>query len=309
MEAKMTTSNPKPDDPAAVENWLNSHGCRLEYRTYMAFRRNAMLGDSGLGMYVESESGEAREIDVYTCDMKHGDNFDSHLFVWVICECKYSKGMPWVLMQGNLYKSGYFTDWLHTPRSAALQKPNFSQEEVEELRKSFHFAEGTYLAHNVLQADLGQKQAKSKQLDYAYDALRKISYGAWDLIRRGESLGANIYEVVFPCLVVDGPLFCAIFNPDTKQFQAIRIPYGRVCWQGCRNGTNVDVVCADALDEYAKKVGESFNIIVPLLAKKFNIQVSLPILEEIRRRAPPRAEAKRKAINLEGFRRRKDKET
>lgn len=299
----MTTTKPRPDEPAAVpddrakaavEKWLNNQGCRLEYRTYMAFRRNAILGTAGLGMYVQSESGEAREIDVYTYDTTLSDNLDSVVHVGVICECTYSKGKPWVLLYGDLHKSSYIGDWVHTPRSAALNRPpKFSPEEVEDLTKSFHFTEGTYLAHNIMQAHRepektaeqrarGDKpKARGKRLDYPYDALRKITYAAWDFIRSGESLGPNMYEMVFPCLVVDGPLFAAGFDRETEQFQATRIKYGRVCWQGCHNGTNVDVVCAEFLDEYAKKVEESFKTIVPLFVDKVNIQISLPHLEDI----------------------------
>jgi hypothetical protein len=294
----MTTNSGKAGEPppliddrakAGVEKWLNGHGCRLEYRTYMAFRRNAILGTAGLGMYVESESGEAREIDVYTYDTTHSDNFGSGVHVRVICECTYSKDKPWVLLYGNLHKSWYMVDWLHTPRSTALERPpKFTQEEVMELTKSFHFTEGTYLAHNIMQAHLGQKRAaKGERLDYAYDALRKITYAAWDFVRSGEPLGPKMYEMVFPCLVVDGPLFGAIFDPKTEQFQATRLKYGRVCWQGCRNGTNVDVVCADALDEYAKKVEASFQALVPLFVAKFDIHISVPELGHIPRKAAP----------------------
>jgi hypothetical protein len=302
----MTTNSGKAGEPpppiddrakAAVEKWLNNQGCRLEYRTYMAFRRH-VVGTAGLGLYVQSEKGEPREIDVYTYWTAFSDNLDSGVHLRVICECKYSKGKPWVLMFAGPEKSFYITDWLHTPRSAALERPpKFSQPDVDELTKSFHFAEDAWLAHNIVQAHVDRENVVKRAtkprsgkggMDYAYDALRKITYAAWDFVRTGESLGPKMYEMVFPCLVVDGPLFAAFFDRETEQFQATRIKYGRVCWQGCHNGTNVDVVCADFLDEYAKKVEESFVTVLPLFVAKFNINISVPDLDDIPRKAARR---------------------
>jgi hypothetical protein len=300
----VTTNNPKPGEPAgtpndrakaAVETWLNSHGSRLEYRTYMAFRKYVPFGTAGLGQYVHSDSEDPREIDAYTYCTASADDLNSAVSLRVLCECKYSKDKPWVLLYGNRNRSSWITDWFHTPRSAALKlHPKFSQQETMELTKTFHFTQGQWLAHTITQTHLdpdnlasqGQKQnGKCKHPDYAYDALRKITYAAWDFVKGGEALCDRMYEMVFPCLVVDGPLFDATFDPKTEQFHATRIKYGRVCWQGCHNGTNVDVVCAEFLEEYAKMVEDCFMTLVPLFVDKFKIPITLPDLDSIPRKA------------------------
>ena len=54
-----------------------------------------------------------------------------------------------------------------------------------------------------------------------------------------------------------------------ERVTAREINYGRVCWQGCRLGTNVDVVRASAIDEYAQVLDDSFLIIMRTLRTFF----------------------------------------
>jgi hypothetical protein len=269
----MTTNNAKPAKPATtakdsakvkVEKWLNEQGYPLEYKTYWSLLRR-FAGNCGLGAYVESRDGTPRELDVYACDNTFGHDwrFTSHLRL--VCECKYLK-KPWVLLYGNTTKSDVITEWMHTPRSTPLQwLPSPSderpQEIVKELTKAFHFSEGAWLAHSIVQA-----LNKGKDQDQAYGSLQKITHAAWDYIETWESHSSKkLYDMVFPCLVVRGPLFGAFFDPKTGHIHAKEIRIGRVCWQGCHNGTNVDVVHESALDEYADKVRDSFTAIVRVL--------------------------------------------
>jgi len=279
MARKKKTDSKQPKGPetktdvfAKVADWLNTQGYPLEYRTYWSFF-GKFGGSCGLGSYIETTDGTAREIDVYAyqthLELEKGIGF--HLRV--ICECKYSRDKPWILLYGNLDKSWIVTDWMHTPRSRRLyEMPNLSDARVkgllQKLEKSFHFSQGVHLAHNLVQAF-----SKPGEQDSAYNSLRKITHAAWDFLRISEeTLKTRIYEMVFPCLVVNGPLMGAWFDPTTGLIKAQEVKYGRVCWQGCRNGTNVDVVHESALEEYAKKVDHSFLIdIMPVLVALYDV--------------------------------------
>jgi len=264
-----TNSPPSSDSPppgsdlrAKVEEWLNSQGYPLEYRTYWALYRH-FLGKTTLGAYVRPEAGDAREVDVsaYETHIIHGTTKGLHLRL--LCECKYSKDKPWVLLYGNMESSSYFADWAHTPRSKAIETPpNLSQEQITHLTKAYHFSEGLWDAHSIVQA-FGERGGR----DPAYDSLRKITHAAWDYLEGFGDTMKGWVEMAFPCLVVDGPLLAAGFDPKAGRIWAKEIKYGRLCWQGCRNGTKVDIVHASALDEYADKVSDSFMTIMQLLVE------------------------------------------
>jgi hypothetical protein len=180
----------------------------------------------------------------------------------VLVECKYSKSKPWVLLYGNSDPSWLMTDWMHAPRTRALQDmPKLNEEQVNELQQAFHFSEGIGLAHSIVQAHTDGEDKR----DRAYDSLRKISDAAWEFLETSESTSTRLYGMAFPCLVVDGPLYAATFDPKTERVQARETNYGRLCWSGCRRGTTVDVVRADALEQYAEKLSESFSSIMRTL--------------------------------------------
>ena len=120
--------------------------------------------------------------------------------------------------------------------------------------KTFHFAEGFALAHSIVQAHVSENDRR----DRAYDALGKIAHAGWDYVDAMGGTATRWYATAFPCLVVDPPLLAANYDANTDGVRAKEIKYGRLYWRGCRHGTNVDVVQASAVQEYAELVSSSF---------------------------------------------------
>ncbi len=254
MSAKTKAQNnsDKPEDglKAKVEKWLNRKGFPLEYKTYAAFARRPI--QTGLGSYIESKEGKMREIDVFAYETHSSAQYMAH--VRVICECKYSRKKPWVLLYGNREKADLHGHWLHTPRSKTLEfPPQFNDEIRDGLARTIHFQEGFQVAHNLTQVLTDSDQ------DRAYDALRKVCHAAWDFIEVWEPrFTTKCYEMVFPCIVVDAPVYAASYDVKDERVNVKQIKFGRVCWQGRPPGTNVDVVHSSALETYAERVSESF---------------------------------------------------
>lgn len=241
---------------------MNSQGFRLEYRAFAALWRR-FPGHCRLDDYFVSADGAPCEIDV-TAQLSHWQIQRGYGFLLrVLCECKYSKSKPWVLLYGNSDPSWLISDWLHVPRTAALRDmPKLSEEQAKELQKAFHFSEGIWLAHSIVQAHTDGEQDRRGR---AFDSLRKIAHAAWEFLDTAAAGATKLYGMAFPCLVLDGPLYAASFDPTTEKVQAREISYGRLCWTGCQNGTTVDVVRADAVEEYAEKLNESFITIMRVL--------------------------------------------
>lgn len=237
-----------------IETWINSEGYPLEYKAYSALK--SQIPSTDLGSYIESSDGVYREIDV--CAQQSHVDLETHrtFLARIICECKFSKKNPWVLLYGVPGSRMSVVEWTHTPRSKLLHSfpTGMSKYLYGELQDISFFSEGGDLAHNLVQANMKKESGR----DHAYDSLRKITHSAWDVIERMEAaIGTELYVFVFPCLVVDTPLFAAVWDARSSKICVREISYGRMCWHGCRSGTNVDVVHAKALDEYAAVVGRS----------------------------------------------------
>lgn len=136
------------------------------------------------------------------------------------------------------------------------------------LSGSWHFASEQYFAHNLVQA------FRKNNRDIAFDSLKKIANAAWDYVETPHRRGANAYLIAIPSIIVEAPLYWAYFDHEKCQFVVKEVPYGRLSWGGCRNGTLVDIVHARALNEYANTIRKTFNILINVivsLQKKANL--------------------------------------
>jgi hypothetical protein len=239
-----------------VRDWLESQGYRLEYEAHRAFLDAGL--SAAMGRYIDSRDGKPREIDVSVDQVANNNGL--HVF----CECKYSKAKPWLVMQSGAAPSQSL-DWMRTPRFPSAIHAQAIYQSPSMLPTCWHFSEATVPGHTLIQG------LKTDNQDVAYDALKKIANAAWDYVEtvgpyiENEGLETNI--VVFPCLIVDGPLFAVQFDSEQGEFQIIEINIGRIAWSGCRGGTMVDVVNVDALKLYAQEVAKTFKALAPLLPK------------------------------------------
>ncbi len=248
-----------------VEDWLGCEGYRLEYITHKA------LNDVGLttvmSNYVESADGSLREVDI-TASLMPDPEMTKLTSVRLMCECKYSVDKPWILLQSGI-PANLACDWLSLPKSPLLHEIS---EDIEKYARllfgSWHFDCGQYFAHNLVQA------FRKNNRDIAFDSLRKIANAAWDYVETPHRRGAKAYLIAIPSIIVEAPLYWACFDHEKHQFVAKEVPYGRLSWGGCRNGTIVDIVHVRAINEYANTIRKTFNILIDVilsLQKKANL--------------------------------------
>lgn len=248
-----------------VEEWLGCEGYRLEYITHKA------LNDVGLTTvmsdYVESANGSLREIDI-TASLTPDLGIAKSTLVRLMCECKYSVDKPWILLQSGI-PANLWCDWLSLPKSPDLHEISEDIEKyARSLSGSWHFAGEQYFAHNLVQA------FRKNNRDIAFDSLKKIANAAWDYVETPHRRGANAYLIAIPSIIVEAPLYWACFDHEKYQFVVKEVPYGRLSWGGCRNGTIVDIVHARAINEYANAIHKTFSILINVivsLQKKANL--------------------------------------
>ncbi|MBN1523867.1 MAG: hypothetical protein JW904_05250 [Spirochaetales bacterium] len=132
-----------------VSGWLEEQGCKLEYKTYNAFKSAGM--NVIMNHYFESKEGINREIDVVAKVNNCGEGKDLHL-VNVFCECKYSKDKAWILLSTG-YTSHYVINWACVPKSPSLEALD---EKIIDYRNqllaTWHFSPEHKYGFNLLQA-------------------------------------------------------------------------------------------------------------------------------------------------------------
>ncbi|MBN1523868.1 MAG: hypothetical protein JW904_05255 [Spirochaetales bacterium] len=96
--------------------------------------------------------------------------------------------------------------------------------------------------------------------------LYKISNTANDYVNR-KNEEKTIYSVVLPCIVLDAPLFISWFDEKNNKFISQPAQYGRLLWNGCRNGIMIDIVHIDATDEYAKILKSGMDSIYKVMER------------------------------------------
>ncbi|MFO0797900.1 MAG: hypothetical protein U0804_10500 [Gemmataceae bacterium] len=240
---------------AKVSEWLSTEGYRLEYLTSKAFR------DAGLrttmSYHVESEEGKRRELDVTA--MSKNSSEERPVVARVVCECKYSKEHPWVLLTQGL-KAHFWADWVSVPKSTPLRETtSLTKQAKATLEGCWHFDARHVFAHGLVQA------MKKDNRDIAFDSLQKIANAAWDCAEAPERRGFPAHIFVIPCIVVEAPLFLSWYNHDAGRFEVKPTKIGRLSWSGCREGTLVDVVHIDGLAEYAVEVKRTLDTVVQVV--------------------------------------------
>ncbi len=249
-------SNTEDNLANKVEEWLGCEGYRLEYITHKALEEVGLITE--MSNYVESANGSLREIDVTAC-LGSDLGIAKSTLVRLMCECKYSVDKPWILLQSGI-PANLWCDWLSLPKSPDLHEIS---EDIEKyapsLSGSWHFAGEQYFAHNLVQA------FRKNNRDMAFDSLKKIANAAWDYVETPHRRGAKAYLIAIPSIIVEAPLYWACFDHEKHQFVVKEVPYGRLAWGGCRNGTLVDIVHARAINEYANTIRKTFSILINVI--------------------------------------------
>lgn len=266
-----------PSDKRSLEDkvatWLAAEGYRLEYQTLKAMRDAGL--NAYLGRHVKTAQGKPREIDV-TVLQTHRKNERHDLLIRLLCECKYSAGKPWVLLDAD-QRCTPEELWTALPKSQGLASSNVFQHKAR-LNGSIHFSGAESVAHTVLQAWVKPEPGKAAERepveaekrnnrDFAYESLQKIANAAWDSAE--DNASHSVLAVVIPCIVVDGPLLLARFNHEQNVFDVAKTAFGRLLWSGARTEVLVDVVNISEITLYAKNVHTTFEKLMSMLMQNF----------------------------------------
>lgn len=247
-----------------LSSWLAKQGYALEFASHHAFKKAGF--NPLLGTYISNPEGVLREIDISLTEELREDG-RIPIEIRLCCECKYSKDRPWLLIDSN-EKGDMQQSWHNLPHSPSLEGAVSHGHVFTSqwgLNQTEHFRDQQRWSHSLIQG-LGKEGGDNR--DDAFNALRKIADAAWDWAEEWSRLhNFRTLTVVVPCIIVDGELFRANFNPSESRFDVEPIESGRLLWSGCRGGTLVDVVQATALDKYAKSLRQSFSAAKHFLTK------------------------------------------
>lgn len=251
-----------------VNEWINTEGYGLEFRTHSALLANGLR--SSMGFYVTVDGGPPSEIDVIADKATEFDGkAGSYAFVRLLCECKYSDSHPWILFStGN---SGFSPlDWISIPKSEDMLAFFANRRH---LSKQFfaapYFTARMPIGHNIVPAF---RQPKDR--DDAYKALKKVAIAAWHLAESESAKKVRYSSIVIPCIVVDAKMFLATFDASRSCMTAEPLMFGRVRWQGSGRLTYIDVVSAQSLGPYASMMSQSFNTMYKTMAQGLQIKAS-----------------------------------
>ncbi len=256
-----------------VAGWLATEGYRLEYQTLKALRDAGLK--AYLGKHVRSAQGKPREIDVMVLET-HRKNDRHDLFIRLLCECKYSAGKPWVLLDADQRCTAEEL-WKAIPKSQGLASSNVFQHKGK-LNGSIHFSVSETVAHTVLQAwvkadpgeageDEPQEKERRNNRDFAFDSLQKIANAAWDSAE--DNASHSVLAVIVPCIVIDGSLLLARFSHEKNAFEVTKTSFGRLLWSGARAEVLVDVVNISEIAQYAKHVATTFEKLMSMMMQDF----------------------------------------
>lgn len=254
---------------ASVDSWVNQQGYPLEYATAHAFETAGyeVLIGSHLPPDAQPErerKPEAREVDVRAWRGPEGLLQDDSLLTVVICECKYSRKKPWLLLYSDM-TVGFTSSWAALPMTRWLAEA--SGPWLESMADSFstnaHLAGDRSFAHNLVQAHSNEQGGR----DAAYKALMKIARLARVFAEDPfpTSQPQVTHAVVVPCLVVDAPLFEGRYEPKNGRIRVTQTLFGQILWTGAGRRTVVDVVTRTNLEMYVRGLDSSFNEIVEVL--------------------------------------------
>lgn len=252
-----------------VSAWVNEQGYRLEHKVKSALSRKAFK--PVLSLYVPTrDNSKHRQVDVTFARGKFGfrgseDDVctapEPDIEIRWLCECKYSRKRPWVILAADQSADPFFD--LHLlPRSGEVRDGLFGtglgvEWAQKELGQLWHFQdpEGG-LGYDIVQSFLCRDENEGGNRDNAFQALHKITTVCEDYMhwRRGLLLGDALYAICIPCIVVEAPLFIAHYQAGRDAFTVTRVPYSRIRWRGDGKGTMVDIVNVDGLSNYVSRL-------------------------------------------------------
>jgi hypothetical protein len=207
--AAVKKGKPEPSQ-SDLEQWIAHTGFPLEMRCATILERvgfhEVVIGQH----FVDpSQPDVLHEIDVVgTLRFPLPNGFEA--VIRVVCECKYSKGRPWVSLTWHrpLDTSNPYSHTLGTPPAK-----RFFAATLASLPGSQTLPSSIPLAYHVVQFQDSiptESGARSSQRDSAYLAVEQVTRAGQarvNSIIAAMGVGTTIFEVVIPTIVLDGSLY------------------------------------------------------------------------------------------------------
>lgn len=250
---------------AGVVEWLNSSGATVELFAARTLSANGLQVIQGVYLRDPETPGTSREIDVIGIREVQLVGVGV-IAAYLVMECKYTP-IPWVIVRGRPeYESSvpnfdrvttrYGRQWLDSARThpAVSEGQAFQQEP-----RPGHALVTAHIADEPGWG--GTAKANKNNLDSAYAAIMSATKAAraWAdfLTDRDNERGGTTFGVVFPVVVVRGPLYEAWL--DGNEITARPVTSGQIYWNhpSITHPVIVDVVTDKHLDEYIRRFRET----------------------------------------------------
>lgn len=230
----MPSESTGPDEEsltAKLQAWLALQGYPLEMRVARELKRKGIRAISS-DYYVDSESGDHREIDVTAriplCDLA---NLDGQVasFLCPVIECKSAPGKPWVLFEGaDLHPVASVAQrfvlnaaqhhWVRYAREI-----NVTKTPLAEILPLFNIGDNP--AYSAVRSSLGKNRE-----DAAYGAMVSVTKAAHAVANMYPHRGNLAMHVAVPIIVVDSPIFTCKLN-DSGEMLIEPAERGTIVWK------------------------------------------------------------------------------
>jgi hypothetical protein len=245
-----------------VASWLANEGYPLEFAAASQFQSAGF--DVRQGQYVRDPDDGLREIDL-TATVTAMDG-DSMLRVHQLIECAASRDKPWVIFigPGRFATSALITQGIASRTASTLLWVRAGDLRLQQMAL-FHTPD--FPAFNGRQA-FGDKDDAFHHA--VQSVVSKATLLAADYDEPTEDIDRllKVAVVVFPIVVVDGPLIEASFNADAQKLQLREVPHLRIHWRALASWTGhatVDIVSASAVPAFATERGaDTFGLMTQL---------------------------------------------
>lgn len=220
-----------------VRDWLSTEGYPMEFAVADMARRAGF--NATMGTYIKWPDGTQREIDVQAAvpgemvDAQHVVSIGASLII----ECKYSKQAPWVgLCPQTFLHTGVFGFNCLTPICRSVISEAALRFKVKMFELDYLLGlRNVLVCHSVKQA---LKRPSGDDRDPPFNAICKVaqaSVSAWDGLSESfagvNRLASKRFHAVglsIPCVIVDAPLFAAMYNTETGDMAVTEVPVLRV---------------------------------------------------------------------------------
>lgn len=236
-----------------VQKWLSSSGYPLEMKVAVAFQKagfRVFQSDS----YLDPDTNENREIDVFAFDTFENDDFIVRLHF--IIECKVSSQKPWILFLSHSHgmaKPAYIAQQTANGLGRSFLKAISQTKDAQRIPL---LSNSQPMAYGMTEALGGDGNSN------CYKAITSATKAAIAAAKKtsGKIPFDNYLNVYLPVIVLDGYLFQALLDLEHNEPKVSRTDQGRLVLRAPAMDmphTFINVVSLSALGQFVEECRES----------------------------------------------------